>query len=94
MILRVGRIFFEITTFPNIQCFVQGSSVGVRVNNDIEHYFQTMKGLWEEYPLSPILFIIVVNMLAIIITRAKVNGQVDGGIYSTLCERHYHFNRA
>jgi hypothetical protein len=25
--------------------FIQGGSVGIRVNDDIEHYFQTLKGL-------------------------------------------------
>jgi hypothetical protein len=25
--------------------FVQGGRVGIRVNNDIGHYFQTLKGL-------------------------------------------------
>jgi mannosylglycoprotein endo-beta-mannosidase len=36
--------------FPNLWCewvarFVQGGSVGIRVNDDIGHYFQTLKGL-------------------------------------------------
>jgi hypothetical protein len=36
--------------FPDLWCewvarFVQGGSVGIRVNDDIGHYFQTLKGL-------------------------------------------------
>jgi hypothetical protein len=57
---------------------VQGSSVGIRVNNDIGHYFQTLKGLRQGDPLSPILFNIVADMLAILIARAKEDGQVGG----------------
>ena len=39
---------------------------------------QTKKGLRQGDPLSPILFNIVVDMLAIIIVRAKEDGQVKG----------------
>jgi hypothetical protein len=52
--------------------------VGIRVNDDIGHYFQTKKGLQQGDPLSPILFNIVADMLAIIIQRAKEDDQVDG----------------
>src|SRR5438105_6792406 len=58
--------------------FVQGGSVGIKVNNDIGHYFQTRKGLRQGDPLSPILFNIVADMLAILIARAKEDGQVGG----------------
>jgi hypothetical protein len=51
--------------------FVQGGSVGVRVNGDIGHYLQTRKGLRQGDPLSPLLFNIVADMLAILIARAK-----------------------
>jgi retron-type reverse transcriptase len=52
--------------------------VGIKVNDKIGHYFQTRKGLRQGDPLSPILFNIVVDMLAIIINRAKEDGQVSG----------------
>jgi hypothetical protein len=61
-----------------IHDFVSRGSVGIRVNDDIGHYFQTKKGLRQGDPLSPILFNIVADMLAIIIQRAKEDGQVDG----------------
>jgi hypothetical protein len=53
------------------------------VNDDIGHYFQTRRGLRQGDPLSPILFNIVADMLAIMIKRAKEDGQVsglDGGV--------------
>lgn len=60
----------------------------MKVNDDIGHYFQTMKVLRQGDPLSPILFNVVMNMLAILIARAKEDGQtggliphlVDGGV--------------
>jgi hypothetical protein len=61
-----------------IKYFVQDGSVAFKVNDDIGHYFQTRKGLRQVDPLSPILFNIVVDMLAILIERAKADGQVEG----------------
>jgi hypothetical protein len=58
--------------------FTQGGSVGIKVNDDVGHYFQTLKGLRQGDPLSPMLFNIIADMLAIIINRAKDDGQVGG----------------
>jgi hypothetical protein len=71
-----------------IMQFVQGGSVGIRVNDVTGHNFQTRKGLRQGDPLSPILFNIVADMLAILIERAKEEGRVgsllphliDGGL--------------
>jgi hypothetical protein len=52
--------------------------VGIRVNDDIGHYFQTLKGLCQGDPLSPLLFNIVADMSEILISRAKEDGQVAG----------------
>jgi hypothetical protein len=57
---------------------IQGGSVGIKVNDDIGHYFQTLKGLRLGDPLSPMLFNIAADMLAILIARAKEDGQVGG----------------
>jgi hypothetical protein len=71
-----------------IDQFARGGSVGIKVNDDIGHYFQTRKGLRQGDPLSPMLFNIVADMLAILIARAKEDGKigsliphlVEGGI--------------
>jgi hypothetical protein len=61
-----------------IESFMQGGSVGVKVNDDIGRYFQTKKGVRQGDPLSPMLFNIIADMLAILIERAKEDGQVGG----------------
>ena len=69
---------FNPTWCKWIQDFTSRGSVGIRVNNDIGHNFQTLKGLRQGDPLSPILFNIVADMLAILINRAKEDGQIGG----------------
>jgi retron-type reverse transcriptase len=41
-------------------------------------FFQTKKGLWQGDPLSPILFNLVADMLAVLIERSKNLGFFDG----------------
>jgi retron-type reverse transcriptase len=53
------------------------------------HYFQTKLGLRQGDPLSPVLFNILVDMLAVLIKRSKdqdlieglVHHLVDGGLF-------------
>ena len=54
--------------------------MGIKINDDIGHYFQTKKGLRQGDPMSPILFNIMVDMLSILIKRAKNDGQIKGVI--------------
>jgi hypothetical protein len=61
-----------------IDQIVKGGSVAVKVHDDIGHYFQTKKGLRQDDPLSPLLFNVVADMLAILIERAKNNGDFNG----------------
>jgi hypothetical protein len=63
-----------------INDFMSRGSVAIRVNDDTGRYFQTRKGLRQGDPLSPMLFNIVVDMLAILIERAKADGQIEGVI--------------
>ena len=51
---------------------------GVKVNDDIGKNFQTKKGLRQGDPLSPLLFNLVADMLAILIARAREDGQISG----------------
>ena len=62
---------FDEAWRKQVESFVQGGSVGIKVNDDIGQYFQTLKGLRQGDPMSPILFNVVVDMLAILVNRAK-----------------------
>jgi len=61
-----------------VKQFTQGGNVNIKVNDQLGSYFQTKKGLRQGDPMSPILFNIVVDMLAILIARAKEACQVEG----------------
>ena len=53
----------------------------ININDVIGNYFQTRKVRRQGDPLSLILFNIIDDMLAILIARAKGDGQVDGLIH-------------
>ena len=61
-----------------VKSFISGGSVAINVNDEVGPFFRTKKGLRQGDPLSPILFNVVTNMLAIIIKRAKADDQVGG----------------
>jgi retron-type reverse transcriptase len=54
--------------------------VGVKVNDLVGQNFQTKKGVRQGDPLSPLLFNIVVDILAAQINRIKSEGQIKGVI--------------
>lgn len=58
--------------------FTQKGDVGIKINDQIGRTFCTWKGLRQGHPLSQILFNITVVMLAILINRAKIEGQIAG----------------
>ena len=61
-----------------MQAFISGGSVAININDEVGPYFQTKKGLRQGDPLSPILFNIVADMLAILIKRDKADNQISG----------------
>ena len=69
---------FDEAWRKQVESFVQGGSVGIKVNDDIGQYFQTLKGLRQGDPMSPILFNVVVDMLVVLVNRAKQDDQVGG----------------
>ena len=56
------------------------------MNDGIGHYFQTLKGFRKGDLLCPILFNIVVDMLDVLIARAKEDDQV-GALIPSLIDR-------
>jgi hypothetical protein len=69
---------FSSTCSDWISKILSRGSVAVNVNNNIGHYFQTRKGVREGDPLSLILFNIVVDILAVLISGAKEDEQIKG----------------
>jgi hypothetical protein len=61
-----------------IDALTQKGHVAIKVNDYICNNFQTFKGLRQVDPLSPLLFNIVADMLAIILNRAKRGGLIAG----------------
>jgi hypothetical protein len=61
-----------------VDAIMKKGQVGIKVNNYTRNTFETKKGLRQGDPLSPILFNIVVDMLAIIAKRAMRNNLVEG----------------
>jgi retron-type reverse transcriptase len=83
--MELSTINFKDEKFLQKWCswvkqFTQGGNVNIKVNDQLGSYFQTKKGLRQGDPMSPILFNIVVDMLAILIARAKEASQVEGVI--------------
>jgi hypothetical protein len=56
---------------------MEGGHVGIRINDQVGPNFQTRKVVRQGDPLSPILFNIVVDMLAILINGVKSEGQIS-----------------
>jgi hypothetical protein len=61
-----------------INNFTSKGTVKIKVNDDIDHYFQSQKGLRQGVNLSPIFFNVVADILALLIDSAKEHGQVEG----------------
>jgi hypothetical protein len=61
-----------------INHFTSKGNLSIRVNDNLGRFFQSKKVLRQGDPLSPLLFNLVADMLAILIDRAKIAGQVIG----------------
>jgi hypothetical protein len=72
-----------------VESIIQGGHVGIKINDLVGQNFQTKKGLRQGDPLSPLLFNIVVDMLAILINRAKDEGQFNGVVPHLVDDGHF-----
>jgi hypothetical protein len=67
--------------------------VGINVNGEIGAYFSTLQGVRQGDPLSPILFDLDVDVLAVLVKRAQKESLltglgtdlVEGGSHSAIC---------
>jgi hypothetical protein len=67
---------FSSTWCKWVASFLEGGHISIKINDQVGKNFQTKKELNKGDPLSPILFNIVVDILAILINRAKGEGQI------------------
>jgi hypothetical protein len=51
-------------------------TVAVKVNNQVGPYFQSGKGMRQDYPLSPLLFNFVAGCLTRIMIKAQSNDRI------------------
>jgi hypothetical protein len=63
------RILSNMVSVDSI--FQERGHVGIKINDQVGPNFQMRKGVRQGDRLSPILFNIIVDMLAILINRAK-----------------------
>jgi hypothetical protein len=68
---------FSSTRCKWVASFMEPGHVGIKVNDQVGLNFQTQRGVRQGDLLSPILFNIVIDMLAILINRAKNGGQIS-----------------
>jgi hypothetical protein len=64
--------------------FHGGWACGIKVNDQVGTNFLTHRGVRQGDPLPSILFNIVIDMLSILIKRAKNGGQISGVIPSII----------
>lgn len=64
--------------------------MGVKINDDIGNFFPTKKGSRQSYPLSPVLFNIVADMLAVLVSRERESNQI--GVVSHLVDGGFSLN--
>jgi hypothetical protein len=57
---------------------IEGGKVGININGNDDHFFNTYKGLRQGDPLSPLLFNLVSDALATMFENAKLTGQIRG----------------
>lgn len=62
---------------PKFKFETSGGSVAIKINDDVGNYFHTNKGLRQGDTISPMLFNITADMLAILVERAKMTDQIN-----------------
>lgn len=83
---RVNWDFLEVvfgTGFPEkwiswVMQTVKGGQVCVKLNGESSPYFKTFRGLSQGDPLSPLLFDLVADALAVMIDKAVECGHITG----------------
>ena len=71
---------------------LSSSNFSLLVNDTPSAFFTTSQGIRQGFPLSPLLFILVIEGIKFLIKDAKVNGKIQGiKIYASLALTHLLF---
>jgi hypothetical protein len=91
--------FMEGKWFPSrwiqqTMCTIQGGRVCFNINGERTQFFRTFQGLRQGDPLSPLLFNLVADTLAKLMSRAAAQGKVKGVLTHLLHEGVTHIQYA
>jgi hypothetical protein len=76
--LILHRAGFSLATIKWIMSCVSSVSYAVMINGELFSFFNRDKGLRRGYPLSPLLFILVMNSLSLLLKREQSTGNLIG----------------
>lgn len=63
---------------------IRGENVCIKVNDNLGPYFLTHKGLRQGDSLSPLIFYLVADALAMLMDNAKRNGPIKGALVENM----------
>jgi hypothetical protein len=76
--LALIQMGMNLNTVNWIMGFLQSASFVVLINGALSPFFRASRGLHQECPLSPFLFMIIIEALRILIKEARTNGLIRG----------------
>jgi hypothetical protein len=76
--LILHRAGFNLATIEWIMSYVSSVSYAVMINGELFAFFNRDKGLRWGFPLSPLLFILVMNSLSLLLKREQSTGNLIG----------------
>jgi len=73
MLLQTG---FGLSTTKWIMSCVSSVTIVVLINGETTSFFQSDRGLRQGYPISPLLFILVMEGLSLLLKKGQAEGEL------------------
>eukprot|EP00268_Persea_americana_P051141 TRINITY_DN5624_c1_g2_i1.p1 TRINITY_DN5624_c1_g2~~TRINITY_DN5624_c1_g2_i1.p1 ORF type:complete len:113 (-),score=16.39 TRINITY_DN5624_c1_g2_i1:530-868(-) len=74
----MSRMWFGKKWQAWIKSFVSFAHFSILINGSLKGYFKSSRGLRQGYPLSPLLFVTVVEALNALLKRANLSKMISG----------------